>query len=178
MSYKVFMSYKVLFAVVCMNFAASISAAQEEKPVEAATDAAAKAAAEAAADVATQESVSDAVAPAAPAKAADDPVTEGAAQSVAPIPQVSVPPPGPVYAVPAPAPGNCGCVSPQFVGPAYQAAPPVMYGANRGTPNFGVITNGPWYNGSTFGLFHSHVQSFQPQPRHCHHRRGKFRRAR
>ena len=38
-------------------------------------------------------------------------------------------------------------------GKTYQAAPHVTYGAGLGTPSFGQVEHGVWYNGPTWGLF-------------------------
>jgi len=47
-------------------------------------------------------------------------------------------------------------------GMTYQAAPHVTYGAGLGTPAFGQIENGPWYNGQTWGLFPKYHRANAP----------------
>lgn len=47
-------------------------------------------------------------------------------------------------------------------GMTYDAAPHVTYGAGLGTPSFGQIENGPWYNGGTWGLFPKYHRANAP----------------
>lgn len=47
-------------------------------------------------------------------------------------------------------------------GMTYQAAPHVTYGAGLGTPAFGQIESGVWYNGPTWGLFPKHHRANAP----------------
>ena len=47
-------------------------------------------------------------------------------------------------------------------GMTYDAAPHVAYGAALGTPSFGQIENGPWYNGPTWGAFPKYHRANAP----------------